>query len=330
MKSRYPETSEYLSGQQKILTSIIRSYPVEELIVEELFSELPFETDPSLYASGTIPPNGESDKALILPENALLAAETPELRPTAFQEEDLTISVKLKPFASTATEADLKQRLKILSGHAKSLKKLVLQKRERQAAHLVQHPGFFDPDNTLTITSDANRFDSDSSDPIGVIRDCSRIVSAKIGKDPNTLTLSAESFGALVNHIQLKPDSGEDAVEALQEAFGIERILIGSVLEANEAGSPRNVWNNNILLSYQSGSDAETGLGFCGTNRDPAFPYLNVVWLDVESGDLALTYRDHFKLSINNRDAGFLIIDPIQEADCQALMPNPFLERATI
>lgn len=144
---------------------------------------------------------------------------------------------------------------------------------EYEAAQLARTLGNYAASNRLTLTG-ADRWTSDTSDPLGDIDAGKEAIRRLIGRYPNTLTLGPPVFNALKRHPkireQFKYTSAQSiTTEMLAAYFDVRRVIVGKAVwlpeTAAETSAASDVWGDDAILAYVP----ETGNNF----QVPSFGY---------------------------------------------------------
>jgi hypothetical protein len=157
--------------------------------------------------------------------------------------------------------------------------------------------------------------------PVTDIRAASEVIRKKIGKRPNTLTLSADAMEALAVNDEVKsylPSSqlGPATLEQLKTVLNVRDIHVGDAIWVGDDDVSSDVWGNNAILAYVpmiggNGTDislAEPGFGF--TNVLPGHPFAETPYY--ESGLKSWVYGATFERQPNIAydTAAFLFQNP--------------------
>lgn len=189
--------------------------------------------------------------------------------------------------------------------------------REYIAASKAQNAANYAASNKITLSGSSQFTDKDGSDPIGVVENGKEAVSAKIGKDPNTMVMGPLTLKALKQHPALIEKikysmKGVLTIELLKEIFEIENIVVGKAVYADEDDAFQKVWNDNMILAFvpkkKEGADRsvyEPSYGY--TFRKTGHPFVD----RYDEGKKIELVRDtdNFDVQIVGADAGYLIID---------------------
>lgn len=153
------------------------------------------------------------------------------------------------------------------------------------------------------------------------IRAASDTIRKKIGKRPNTLTLSSDAYLALCVNAEVKtylPDTqqGYATIDQLKNILNVADIVVGEAVWKTDAGVGADVWGNNAILAYVpaiggNGSElslAEPAFGF--TNVIDGHPYAEAPYYDNSSKSwiYGATYERQANVAYN--EAAFLFQNP--------------------
>lgn len=192
---------------------------------------------------------------------------------------------------------------------------------ELEAATLAITPATYAAGHVLALAG-ATKWSASTGTPVTDIEAAGEIIRKKIGKRPNTLTLSADAARALRHNAQVKTylsDSqvGPATLEQLKEILNVEQILVGDAIWIDDADNSTDVWGNNAVLSYVpriggSGGDislAEPGFGF--TNVIDGHPFAEQPYYEtgLKSYVYGATYERKPNVAYNT--AGFLFQSPL-------------------
>lgn len=165
------------------------------------------------------------------------------------------------------------------------------------------------------------KWSASTGTPVTDIRAASEVIRKKIGKRPNTLTLSADAMQALETNAEVKTyladnQVGPATVQQLRTILNVENIVMGDAVWIDETDTGADVWGNNAVLAYVprmggSGGDislAEPAFGF--TNVIEGHPFAETPWYDsgAKSWIYGATYERQANVAYNT--AGFLFQNP--------------------
>ena len=138
---------------------------------------------------------------------------------------------------------------------------------EKQAADIARAAGSYAAANKNTaLTGSTLWSDLSASDPIANIETAKDAVRAATGKRPNTIVMGAAVMKSLRQHSKIIDRikyTGRDVPtpELLAALFGVQRVLVGDAIYANDAGTTfTDVWGKDVLVAYtELGSVADMG-----------------------------------------------------------------------
>ena len=198
---------------------------------------------------------------------------------------------------------------------------ILLLDYELEVAGLATATGSYAAGHVLALAG-GTKWSAATGTPVTDIRAASETIRKKIGKRPNTLTLSADAAMALQTNAELKtylPSSqqGPATLEQLKQILNVSEIVVGDAvsMDAQDVGS--DVWGNNAILAYvpkigaggtSDISLAEPAFGF--TNVMEAHPFAEAPYYEnnAKSWIYGATYERQANVAYNN--AAFLFTNP--------------------
>lgn len=149
---------------------------------------------------------------------------------------------------------------------------------EQEVAALATTPGTYDAGHVTALAA-GTKWSAATGTPVTDIRAAANTIRKKIGKRPNTLTLSADAKTAVETNAEVKsylPNTqmGVPTLDQLKKIFEVDEILVGEAVWKNNAGVGADVWGNNAVLAYVpkiGGSTADISLA------EPGFGFTNVL-----------------------------------------------------
>jgi len=149
---------------------------------------------------------------------------------------------------------------------------------EIEVATLATTTGTYAAGHVLALAG-ATKWSAATGTPVLDIRAASDQIRKKIGKRPNTLTLSADAANALITNAEVKTylpstQMGPATFDQLKTILNVEEIVVGEAIWKNGAGVGADVWGNNAILAYvpkMSGAAGAISLA------EPAFGFTNVL-----------------------------------------------------
>lgn len=192
---------------------------------------------------------------------------------------------------------------------------------ELEVATLATTVGTYAAGHTLALAA-GTKWSASTGTPVTDIAAASEIIRKKIGKRPNTLTLSADGWNALRFNEQVRtylPDSqmGPATNEQLKNILNLEEIHVGDAVWIDDTDTGQDVWGNNAVLAYvpriggAGASDislAEPGFGF--TNVLEGHPFAETPYYEagLKSWVYGATYERRPNVAYNT--AAFLFQNP--------------------
>lgn len=149
---------------------------------------------------------------------------------------------------------------------------------EIECAALATTPGTYAAGNVLALAG-ATKWSAATGTPVTDITNASEAIRKKIGKRPNTLTLSADAAVALRHNAEVKsylPNTqmGAATLDQLRSILNVEEIHVGDAIWVADDDTSADVWGNNAVLAYvprMIGATGDISLA------EPAFGFTNVL-----------------------------------------------------
>ncbi len=191
---------------------------------------------------------------------------------------------------------------------------------ELDVASLATTAGSYAAGHVLALAG-GTKWSAVTGTPVTDIRAASDVIRKKIGKRPNTLTLSADAFSAACTNVEVKsylPNTllGPATVEHLKTVFNVAEIVVGDAVWIDESDAGQDVWGNNAILAYvpkigSNGTDislAEPGFGF--TNVLEGHPFAETPYYEpsLKSWIYGATFERRPNVAYNT--AAFLFTNP--------------------
>lgn len=173
----------------------------------------------------------------------------------------------------------------------------------------------------VTALAGGTKWSAATGTPVTDIRAAAEVIRKKIGKRPNTLTLSADAFEAITTNAEVKgylPNTnlGPATVDQLKTILNVPNINVGDAVWIDDTDTGADVWGNNAILAYVpsiggTASDislAEPGFGF--TNVIEGHPFAETPYF--ENGSKSWIYGATFERRPNvaYNTAAFLFQNP--------------------
>ncbi len=172
-----------------------------------------------------------------------------------------------------------------------------------------------------TALAGGTKWSATTGTPVTDIRAAADVIRKKVGKRPNTLTLSADAKTAITTNPEVKgylPSSnlGPASIEQLKTILEVEEIIVGDAVWVDDSGTGQDVWGNNAILAYVPKiggattdiSLAEPGFGF--TNVIEGHPFAETPYFEngLKSWIYGATFERRPNIAYNT--AAFLFQNP--------------------
>jgi len=188
---------------------------------------------------------------------------------------------------------------------------------EKAQADLACDPARYDAAHQAALSGASQWSDLTGSNPIGDIEDAKDQVRSRIGRYPNTLVLGARVMKSLRQHgkiIDRIKYTGRDVPtpELLASLFGVERVVVGDAVWADEAGNLADVWGRNVVLAYTATGSLDAALPSYGyTYRLGGYPLVERPYQDDGTRSWVYTVIDESEPVIAGAEAGFLLTNVV-------------------
>lgn len=132
---------------------------------------------------------------------------------------------------------------------------LALRLEIAQAA-LVQDANQYDASNKVTLSGTSQWSDfTGTSNPLKVVETAKEVIRAQTGKRPTIGVMGATVFAQLKQHpiiLDRIKYTGRDVptTELLASLFGLNEVVIGESIKADDAGVISDVWGKHMILAY--------------------------------------------------------------------------------
>lgn len=186
---------------------------------------------------------------------------------------------------------------------------------EAEIAALVQNPANYAAGSKLTL-SGTDRWSDVTSKPGTVVGDAKLAVAARIGRQPNVMTIGAVTFKALQNNVSIqdrfKFTSADSVTEAmLARFFDLEEVIVGRAVALPE-GAPDTadaafLWGNFAQLAYVNKAKSYRQPGFGYSYRLKGYPIVEKPYWDAPRRSWRYGVTQERSPVIAGADAGYLI-----------------------
>jgi hypothetical protein len=184
---------------------------------------------------------------------------------------------------------------------------------EKQRADVARNAASYPVANKITLAG-ASQWNDPASDPVKIVEDGKEAVRKKVGKRANTAVIGAAVFSVLKNHpkvVDRMKYTGRDVAtpELLASLFGLDQVVVGDAVYANDAGDFADVWGNDVILAYtEIGSVAEQGNPSFGyTYQLAGYPIVEESYFDRNAKSFIYPVTDEVAPVIAGAEAGYLI-----------------------
>lgn len=150
---------------------------------------------------------------------------------------------------------------------------------ELDVALVATDPGVYAAGHVQALAG-ATKWSAATGTPVTDITAASNVIRKKIGKRPNTLTLSADAYEALRFNAEVRgylpsTQQGAATLQQLKDILGVQNISVGDAIWIDSAGTGADVWGNNAILAYVPAISAASGNTI--SLAEPAFGFTNVI-----------------------------------------------------
>lgn len=198
---------------------------------------------------------------------------------------------------------------------------ILLLDYELEVAALATNPASYAAGNVLALAG-ATKWSAVTGTPVTDIRAASEVVRKKIGKRPNTLTLSADAMQAIQVNAEVKSylpanQMGPASLDQLKSILNVANIQVGDAVWLDNADVGQDVWGNNAILAYVpsigGGATSDVSLAqpaFGFTNVMEGHPFAEAPYYDNETKSwiYGATYERQANVAYNT--AAFLFTNP--------------------
>jgi microcystin-dependent protein len=200
-----------------------------------------------------------------------------------------------------------------------SVSAIMALRLEKACADMARNAANYAASNkaTLSGTSQWSDFGS-TSDPIKDVEAAKSAVRAQTGKRPNTLVMGSAVMDYLRQHpkiVDRMKYTGRDVAtaEMLASLFGVERVLEGSAIFANDAGAFADVWGKDVVLAYTNTASVQAqGLPSYGyTYNLSGYPMVEEPYMDRNAKSWVYPVTRAEAPVIAAASAGFLLVNAV-------------------
>lgn len=196
---------------------------------------------------------------------------------------------------------------------------IIALRLEKQQADAARNAASYGTSNKITLSGTSQWSDfTGTSDPVAVIEAGKEAVRQKIGKRPNVAIIGAKVFASLKQHPKIVDRvkyTGRDVAtaELLASLFGLDQVLVGDAVYADDDGTFNDVWGKDVVLAYtEVGSLAEQGKPSFGyTYQLDGYPIVEEPYFDRSTKSWIYPVTDEVAPVIAGADAGYLIVNAV-------------------
>lgn len=189
---------------------------------------------------------------------------------------------------------------------------------EKGRADLAVNAANYAASNKLALSGTDMWSDLAQSDPIAHVEAAKEAVRAKTGRRANTVVMGAAVMAKLRQHSKIIDRikyTGRDVPtpELLASLFGVQRVLVGDAVYANDAGDFIDVWGDNVVVAYTDTSGlADMGVPSYGyTYQLSGYPIVEQAYNDRNSKSWLYPVTDESTPVIAGAEAGYLISNAV-------------------
>lgn len=196
---------------------------------------------------------------------------------------------------------------------------IIALRLEKQQADIARTAASYAAANKITLAGTSQWSDyTGVSDPVAVIEAGKEAVRKKVGKRANTAIIGAAVFAALKQHpkvVDRMKYTGRDVAtpELLAALFGLDRVLVGDAVYADDAGNFTDVWGKDVVLAYTDvATVAEQGTPSYGyTYQLEGYVIVEEPYFDRNVKSWIYPVTDEVAPVIAGVDAGYLITNAV-------------------
>lgn len=234
-----------------VLTTLAQLHKNELFLSEKIFSAVKVKK-----TKGKFPIYGKeafiarnTERAIRADSNRIPASEF-RLEPYETQEQDLEMAVDYLECSQSSNYDKYEQTM------TKQLWDSLALNREIEISEYLQNPTNFNIGNLTEIANDQS-FNKPTStlNPIKLISETKEKIRTKTGVLPNTIILNNNILNAILTSTYVQglcsySSFSLPTMNLLKEHFEIENILISTAVYSEKDNDFKNVWGNNILMTF--------------------------------------------------------------------------------
>lgn len=236
--------------------------------------------------------------------------------PVALHQDSLEALV---PFENMQEAAQV-PGVNLAQGSVKMVMDVIALGRENEIAQLARDPNKYNANNKMALTG-GDKWSDPNSDPFDDVTEAKEQVRRRIGRYPNTLTLSPVVKKSLCKHPKIKEQfkftsSKSITLEMLAAYFELDRVIEGKAVylaeNASDDEDAQDVWGNDAILSYTPASgDNYQVPSFGYTYRLNGHPIVEQPYHERNVKSWVYPTTEDWSPELTGADAGFLFQSPV-------------------
>ena len=217
----------------------------------------------------------------------------------------------------TMQEADAVPGIDQGSATVNTVQDIIALRLEKQQADTARDPAKYASTNKIAL-SGSSQWGNEASDPIAVVETGKEAVRQKTGQRPNVAVMGPAVFSALKRHPKILDRikyTGRDVptTELLASLFGLDEIVVGEAIFADDVGVFSDVWGKDMVLAYVPvGTMAERGKPSFGyTYQLQGYPVVEESYYERNIKSWVYPVTDEVAPVVAGADAGYLIANAV-------------------
>lgn len=214
----------------------------------------------------------------------------------------------------TQQEAEAVPGIDMASRTVNGVQDIIALRLEIQQATLATTAGSYAASNKTTLSGTSQWSDATNSDPMGDVEAGKEAIRKLTGRRPTVLVMGAAVMAKLKTHskvIDRIKYTGRDIAtpELLASLFGVQQVLVGDAVQADDAGAFTDVWGKFVVLAYTpTASLAAQGVPSYGyTYQHEGHPAAEEPYYDRNAKSWIYPVTDVCAPVIASAEAGYLI-----------------------
>lgn len=183
---------------------------------------------------------------------------------------------------------------------------------EIQQATLARNATAYDANHKLALAG-VSKWSDPASKPLIDVNAAKEAIRATSGRYPNTLVMGALVFAALQANTSITSrfqytTSASITTAMLANYFGVDKVIVGAAVSANDAGAFSDIWGNDVVLAFVPTSISSVQQpSFAYTYTMRGNPMVKAPYF--ESNRESWVYGVHFERApvLTGMNSGFLI-----------------------